>query len=95
MSGPYGTVMGVVKIYSKATGCSTVPDSFAVSKLPGLHLYLSMEVQPLNFIDPGVLRATSGIQVYSINGKTDFALLKYGLIHYQQFDHLSGSANLQ
>jgi len=95
MSGPYGTVMGTVKIYSKATSYSLVLDSFAVSSGPDLHVYLSKEVQPLNFIDLGLLRANSGTQVYAISGTPDFTQYKYGLIHCQQYDHLFGSANLQ
>ena len=95
MSGPYGTTMGTIKIYSKLNVYSMVLDSFTVSNGPDLHVYLSKEIQPLNFIDLGVLRATSGTQVYAINGTPDFSQFKYGLIHCQQFDHLFGSASLQ
>jgi hypothetical protein len=94
-SGPYGTTMGVVKIYAQNNVYSLVLDSFTVSSGPDLHVYLSKEVQPLNFIDLGVLRTRSGTQVYNINGMPDFTAFKYALIHCQQFDHLFGSANLQ
>jgi len=94
-NGPYGTTLGVVKIYAQNNVYSLVLDSFTVSSGPDLHVYLSKEVQPLNFIDLGVLRTRSGTQVYNISGMPDFAVFKYALIHCQQFDHLFGSANLQ
>ena len=94
-SGPYGTTMGIVKIYAQNNVYSLVLDSFTVSSGPDLHVYLSKEVQPLNFIDLGVLRTRSGTQVYNINEMPDFTAFKYALIHCQQFDHLFGSANLQ
>jgi len=93
-SGPYGTTMGVVKIYAQNNMYSLVLDSFTVSSGPDLHVYLSKEVQPLNFIDLGVLRTRSGTQVYNVSGMPDFTAFKYVLIHCQQFDHLFGSANL-
>lgn len=94
-SGPYGTVTGVVKIYAKTNLYSLVLDSIAVSNGPDLHVYLSKEVQPINFIDLGKLRATRGTQVYDISGKPDFMDYKYALIHCQQYNHLFGSANLR
>jgi hypothetical protein len=94
-SGPYGTTMGSAKIYSKAGAYSLVLDSFTVSNGPDLHVYISKEQQPLNFIDLGVLRTTSGTQVYSIPGMPDFMEFKFALIHCQQFNHLFGSANIQ
>jgi hypothetical protein len=94
-SGPYGTTMGVVKVYSKNNVYSLVLDSFIVSSGPDLHVYLSKEMQPLNFIDLGVLRTRSGTQLYNISGMPDFLTYKFALIHCQQFDHLFGSANLQ
>lgn len=92
ISGPYGTTTGVVKIYVKSTAYSLVLDSFTVSTGPDLHVYLAKEKQPLNFIDLGKLKATSGTQVYNIPGIPDFSQYKYGLIHCQQFDHLFGSS---
>lgn len=95
MNGPYGTTMGIAKIYSKANVYSLVLDSFAVNNGPDLHVYISKEVQPINFIDLGVLRATSGTQIYAINGMPDIMEFRYALIHCQQYNHLFGSANLE
>jgi Electron transfer DM13 len=94
-NGPWGTTSGTVKIYRQLNQLSLVLDSFTVSSGPDLHVYLSKEQQPLNFIDLGVLRSTAGRQVYNITGMPDFMEYRFGLIHCQQFDHLFGSALLQ
>ena len=93
--GPYGSIMGRVKIYEKAGAFSLILDSFNVNNGPDLHVYLSKEIQPVNFIDLGKLRSVSGTQVYAIAGVPDFMQFKYALIHCQQFNHLFGNANLQ
>lgn len=92
-NGPYGTTMGIAKIFKKNNTYSLVLDSFSVSSGPDLHVYLSKERQPVNFIDLGVLRTNTGIQVYTISGMPDFMEYKFALIHCQAFDHLFGSAN--
>ena len=94
-NGPYGSVMGRVKIYEKDSAYSLVLDSFSVNNGPDLHVYLSKEIQPVNFIDLGKLKSVSGTQVYNIPGVPDFIQFKYALIHCQQFNHLFGNANLQ
>lgn len=93
--GPYGRTMGIAKIYRNETGDQLVLDSFNVSNGPDLHVYLARQQQPVNFIDLGKLKATSGRQVYKINGTVNFGDYKYALIHCQQYDHLFGSSILQ
>ena len=93
-NGPYGNTMGIAKIYAKTNMYTLVLDSFAVSNGPDLHVYISKEEQPVNFIDLGVLRTTSGTQVYNISGMPNFMEYKFALVHCQQFNHLFGSANL-
>lgn len=95
MDGPYGRTMGIAKIYRNAAGDQFVLDSFNVSNGPDLHVYLARQQQPINFIDLGKLKATSGRQVYKINGTVNFGDYKYALIHCQQYDHLFGSSILQ
>ncbi len=92
-SGPYGTTLGAAKIFKKNDTYSLVLDSFSVTNGPDLHVYLSKERQPVNFIDLGVLRTNTGTQVYTISGMPDFMEYKFALIHCQAFDHLFGSAN--
>ena len=93
-NGPYGTTMGIAKIYAKTNMYTLVLDSFTVSNGPNLHVYISKEKQPVNFIDLGILRTTSGTQLYNISGMPDFMEYKFALVHCQQFNHLFGSANL-
>ena len=94
-NGPYGSTTGTVKIYENAGRYTLVLDSFMVNNGPDLHVYLSKEKQPINFIDLGKLRSVSGTQVYNIPGVPDFVEFKFMLIHCQQFDHLFGNAILK
>ena len=94
-NGPSGTVSGKVEIFS-LDGKSVLPlKMFSTSNGPDLHVYLSKEVLPVNFIDLGKLRQNSGDQLYSINNVPDFSEYRYALIHCQQYNHLFGSAELK
>jgi hypothetical protein len=95
INGPYGSVMGKVKILVNENAYSMVLDSFSTSNGPDLHVYLSKEIQPIHFIDLGKLKAVSGTQLYNIPGMPDFMEFKYVLIHCQQYNHLFGNANIQ
>lgn len=94
-NGPYGTVMGSAKIYVQEGKHSLALENVSISNGPDLHVYLSKEVQPINFIDLGKLKSTNGNQVYDISGMPDYAAYKYALIHCQQYNHLFGSAELK
>lgn len=94
VNGPYGSVSGKVKILSKDGKLSLVLDSVAISNGPDLHVYLSKELLPVNFIDLGRLKSVSGTQVYDIAGMPDIKQYPYALVHCQLFDHLFGSAKL-
>lgn len=95
VKGPYGTVTGDGKIYLQDGKYVLALENIAVSNGPDLHVYLSKEVQPVNFIDLGKLKSTNGNQLYTINGVPDFTVYKYALIHCQQYNHLFGSAELK
>jgi len=94
-NGPYGTVSGSVKLYLQEGKYILSLEGVGISNGPDLHVYLSKEIQPINFIDLGKLKSTSGNQLYEINNAPDFAVYKYALIHCQQFNHLFGSAELR
>ncbi len=94
-SGPYGSVKGAVKIYTLNNKYVLALENIAVSNGPDLHVYLSGEVQPVNFIDLGKLKSTNGNQLYDVAGKPDFSAYPYVLIHCQQYNHLFGSAALK
>lgn len=95
MNGPYGTTRGEAKVYLENGKLTLALENFSVNNGPDLYVYLSKEVQPVNFISLGKLRSTNGNQLYDIAGTPDLTQYKYALIHCQQFNHLFGSAELK
>jgi hypothetical protein len=87
-------VKGVAKVYTKDGKLTLALEDFSTNNGPDLHVYLSKEKQPVNFIDLGRLKATAGNQLYDISGMPDFAQYKFALIHCQQYNHLFGSAEI-
>ncbi len=95
MSGPFGRVSGSAKIYSMNNMHTLALENVDISNGPDLHVYISKEILPVNYIDLGRLKSTMGNQVYEIPGNPDFTQYKYALIHCQQYNHLFGSAELK
>jgi hypothetical protein len=96
VNGPWGTVSGSAEIRKELDGEFILAlKDMKISNGPDLHVYLSKEVQPVNFIDLGRLKSTVGNQVYNITGSPDFKVYKYALIHCQQYNHLFGSTELK
>lgn len=95
-TGPYGSnAKGSAAIYVKDSMLTLVFDSlFLINNGPALHVYLSKEVQPINFIDLGDLKSTNGGQIYTISGMPDFASYKYALVHCKAYNHLFSYAEL-
>jgi Electron transfer DM13 len=94
-NGPYGNVSGEAKIILTGTRYDLKLMNFSSSNGPDLRVYLSKEMNPVNYIDLGPLKATGGNQIYQINGMPDFTQYKYALVHCRQFNHLFGWALLQ
>jgi len=94
-NGPYGTVSGKAGIYLQNGQYKLALENLMSSNGPDLHVYLSREMQPVNYIDLGRLQSTSGHQVYPVTGTPDFSQYKYALVHCQRFNHLFGSAELR
>jgi len=95
-NGPFGSVMGSAKIYLQNTNQYILAlENFTSSNGPDLHVYISKEVQPVNYIDLGRLQSVSGNQQYQLTGAINFSEYKYALIHCQQYNHLFGSAELK
>ncbi len=94
INGPYGSVSGNAKVLLKDGKYSLALEGVNISNGPDLHVYLSKEILPINFIDLGKLKSVSGTQVYDISGMPDFMQYKYALVHCQAFNHLFGSASL-
>jgi hypothetical protein len=95
MNGPFGSVSGMATVYRQDGSLVLALKNMMISNGPQLHVYLSREVQPVNFIDLGPLQSTKGNQLYDIAGNPDFSVYKYALIHCKKYDHLFGSAKLQ
>ena len=94
-NGPHGTVSGEAKIFKKGPTYDLKLMNFTASNGPDLRVYLSKEMQPVNFIDLGALKATGGNQVYEIPDMVNFTAYKYALIHCRRYNHLFGWALLQ
>ncbi len=95
MNGPYGTVNGFARVYLQGNQYKLALENISITNGPDLHVYLSKEVQPVNYIDLGPLQSVAGNQLYPVSGSPDFAAYKYALIHCQRFNHLFGSAELR
>jgi len=95
MNGPFGSVSGMATVYRQDGTLVLALENMMISNGPQLHVYLSREVQPVNFIDLGPLQSTKGNQLYDIAGNPDFSVYKYALIHCKKYNHLFGSAKLQ
>lgn len=95
MNGPYGSVSGMATVYKQDGNLVLALENMNISNGPQLHVYLSKEVQPVNFIDLGPLQSTLGNQLYNITGSPDLSQYKYALIHCKKYNHLFGSAKLQ
>jgi hypothetical protein len=94
-NGPYGSVNGKAKIYLQNSQYILALENFNSSNGPDLHVYISKEAQPVNYIDLGKLQSVNGNQQYPLTGNINFSEYKYALIHCQQFNHLFGSAELK
>ena len=94
-NGPYGLVTGTAKIYFQNNQYILALENFSSSNGPDLHVYISKEVQPVNYIDLGKLQSVHGNQQYLLTGNINFSEYKYALIHCQQYNHLFGSAELK
>ncbi len=95
MSGPYGTTMGVAKLYLVDSVHQLSLERFSVSNGPDLKVYLSKEMQPINFVKLGSLKSTNGNQVYLIPNNIKVTDYPYALIHCEQYNHLFGYALLR
>jgi hypothetical protein len=94
-NGPYGSVNGTAKIYFQNNQYILALGNFNSSNGPDLHVYISKEAKPVNYIDLRKLQSISGNQQYPITGTINFSEYKCALIHCQQYNHLFGSAELK
>ena len=86
---------GLAKILTLSNGSQILRlENFKSTNGPDVHLYLSNNKQPNDFIDLGRLKANIGNQNYQIPLDTDYNKYKYVLIWCQPFSVLFGSAQL-
>ena len=96
-TGPFGSgAKGTANIYLKDSIYTLVFDStFLINNGPALHVYLSKEIQPINFIDLGDLKSVMSGQIYDVADNTNFMEYKYALVHCKAYDHLFSYAELK
>lgn len=95
MNGPYGAASGKAEVYKTGSKFEVKLADFMVNNGPALHVYISKEAMPINYIDAGELKSTNGNQVYSVSGMPDFSDYKYISIHCVAYNHLFGYALLK
>ena len=89
-NGDYGTAIGWAKVVLKAGKYTLLLEDLQVSDGPDLHIYISREATPVNFIDLGVLKGTTGTASYEIAVAPDFTKYKYAVIISQQLNRVYG-----
>lgn len=96
-NGPYGSgSKGIANIYLKDSVYTLVFDStFLINNGPALHVYLSKEIQPINYIDLGALKSVMSGQIYDVASSTNFMEYKYALVHCKAYNHLFSYAELK
>lgn len=94
-SAPGENVSGTALILLKSGVYSMALKNMNIGAGPDLHVYLSKQKQPIDFIDLGKLKSTMGDQVYEVKNSVDFTSYKYALIFCQQYNVLFGSAELK
>src|SRR6266498_1870533 len=60
INGPYGSVSGSAKVFQQNSGYILSLQNVSISNGPDLHVYISKEIFPANFIDLGSLKSTIG-----------------------------------
>lgn len=91
-NGPYGTVNGSARIYQTDNRYQLALENFMASNGPDLKVYISKEIQPVNFINLSPLKSTTGNQLYDIPANINVKDYAYVLIYCERYSHLFGYA---
>ena len=94
-SAPGESVNGKALILLQNGKYSIALENFTAGNGPDLHLYLSKQILPSNFINIGKLKSINGNQVYALPSDLDFTQYKYALIYCEKYSVLFGSAELK
>ena len=90
----FASVSGMATVYNQNESLVLAPENIMISNGPQLQVYLSKEVQTVNFINPGA-QSIKGYPLYNIPGNPDFSRYLYALIRCKKSNHFVGSARLQ
>ena len=93
-NGSYGNASGTAKIYNVGSKLQLALENFSSSNGPNLMVYLSKEKEPINFINLGDLKSTTGNQLYEIPLGVNAYEYKYALVYCKEYSHLFGAAEL-
>ncbi len=89
------TVSGTVKLYEYQNKKYIYLENFSSNSGPDLKVYVATTANAAQFVSLGVLKGTSGTQVYEVTNPPDFAQYNKVLIWCQQFSVLFGQSTLQ
>ncbi len=95
ISAPGKSATGTALILLKNGVYSVALKNMSVSGGPDLRVYISKQIQPVDYFDLGKLKSTNGDQVYPVANNVDFTTYKYALIFCKQYNVLFGSAELK
>ena len=94
-SAPGKSVRGKALLLLEGSVYKLALENMAIVNGPDLRVYLAKDPAALDFIDLGLLKSTSGNQLYPVSGSPDLMTYKYALIYCQQYSVLFGSAFLK
>jgi hypothetical protein len=84
-STPGDKASGDARLYNENGSWKLFLSNFSTTNGPDLHVYLSTDQNATTFIDLGLLKSTSGNQVYNLSGDPGLATYKYVLIWCKQY----------
>lgn len=88
------TTSGTAEVYLKNQKYNLKLVNFKTNAGPDLHVLLSKEEMPVNYIDLGTLQKLKGDQAYAIQGMPNFSDYSFICIHCIQYNHLFGTAKI-
>ncbi len=95
MDGDGEKAYGKASIITNGMSHQLVFENLMVNNGPNLHVYLSQESNPKNFVDLGELKSIQGNQVYDVPYNVNGPSYKYALVYCKRFSHLFGIAALK
>lgn len=95
MDGDGEKASGKASIITSGMSHQLVFENLMVNNGPNLHVYLSQESNPKNFVDLGELKSIQGNQVYDVPYNVNALTYKYALVYCKRYSHLFAIATLK